>query len=74
MEGCEVPLAAWRVHATGAKLSDHTGKSGLAGYQRELSRATILKLSNSLADEEPLRKTFLAAGPIRRVLETPYGS
>jgi tetratricopeptide (TPR) repeat protein len=73
MEGCEVPLAAWRVHATGAELSDHMGNSGLAGYHCELSRATILKLSNSLPAEEPLRKTFLSAAPIRRVLETPYG-
>jgi hypothetical protein len=73
MEGCEVPLAAWRVHATGAELADHMGNSGLAGYHCELSRATILKLSNSLAPEEPLRKAFLSAAPIRRVLETPYG-
>jgi hypothetical protein len=73
MEGCEVPLAAWRVHATGAELADHMGNSGLAGYHGELSRATILKLSNSLAPEEPLRKAFLSAAPIRRVLETPYG-
>lgn len=73
MEGCEVPLAAWRVHATGAELSDHMGNSGLAEYHRQLSRATILKLSDSLAAERPLRKTFLSAAPVRRVLETPYG-
>jgi tetratricopeptide (TPR) repeat protein len=73
MEGSEVSLAAWRVHATGAELSDHMGNSGLAEYHRQLSRATILKLSNSLPTEEPLRKTFLSAAPIRRVLETSYG-
>jgi DNA-binding winged helix-turn-helix (wHTH) protein/tetratricopeptide (TPR) repeat protein len=72
MEGSEVPLAAWRVHATGAELSDHMGNSGLAEYHRQLSRATILKLSNSLPTEEPLRKIFLSAAPIRRVLETSY--
>jgi len=71
-EGSEVPLATWRVHATGAELSDHMGNSGLAEYHRQLSRATILKLSNSLPTEEPLRKIFLSAAPIRRVLETSY--
>ncbi|HEX4168282.1 MAG TPA: hypothetical protein VHZ55_22685 [Bryobacteraceae bacterium] len=74
MEGCEVPLAAWRVHATGAELSDHMGNSGLAEYHCQLSRATILKLSNSLPAEERLRKAFLSAAPIRKVLETSYGS
>ena len=73
-EGCEIPLAAWRVHATGAEISEHMGNSGLAEYHRQLSRATILKLSNSLAPEEPLRKAFLSAPAVRRVLETSYGS
>jgi tetratricopeptide (TPR) repeat protein len=72
MEGIEVPLAAWRVHAAGAEISDYMGNSGLAEYHRQLSRATILKLSNSLPTEEPLRKTFLSAPRIRRVLETSY--
>ncbi|HEX4168301.1 MAG TPA: AAA family ATPase [Bryobacteraceae bacterium] len=74
MEGWEVPLAAWRVHATGAELSDHMGNSGLAEYHCQLSRATISKLSNSLPLEDPLRKAFLSAPPVRRVLETSYGS
>ncbi|MGA8596216.1 MAG: AAA family ATPase [Bryobacteraceae bacterium] len=73
-EGCEIPLAAWRVHATGAEISEHMGNSGLAEYHRQLSRATILKLSNSLAPEEPLRKAFLSAPAVCRVLETSYGS
>jgi tetratricopeptide (TPR) repeat protein len=74
MEGWEVPLAAWRVHATGAELSDHMGNSGLAEYHCQLSRATIFKLSNSLPLEDPLRKAFLSAPAVRRVLETSYGS
>jgi DNA-binding winged helix-turn-helix (wHTH) protein/tetratricopeptide (TPR) repeat protein len=73
IEGCEVPLAAWRVHATGADLSEQMGNSGLADYHCQLSRATIIKISNSLETEEPLRKTLLSAPMIRRVLETPHG-
>jgi tetratricopeptide (TPR) repeat protein len=68
--GWEVPLAAWRVHATGADISEQMGNSGLAEYHRQLTRATILKLANSLPGEEPLRETFLSAAPIRKVLET----
>jgi len=73
MEGREVPLAAWRVHATGAELSTLMGNNELAEYHCQLGRATILKIANSLASEDPLRKTFLSAPPVRRVLEMPCG-
>ena len=70
MEGFEVPLAAWRVHATAAELYERTGYSALAKDQRELSRATILKLAHSLPAEEPLRRTFLSAPSVCRILGT----
>ncbi|HKN01705.1 MAG TPA: hypothetical protein VJX23_14405, partial [Candidatus Binataceae bacterium] len=68
MEGFEVPVAAWRVHATTAELCRSMEKSKEAVHQRELSRATILKLADSLPAEEPLRKTFLSAPPVLKVL------
>ena len=37
---------------------------------RELSRATILKLADSMPADEPLRKIFLSAAPVRKLLET----
>jgi DNA-binding winged helix-turn-helix (wHTH) protein len=70
MEGFEVPLAGWRLHATAAEFYEHTGKRELAGGQRELSRSTIWKLANSLPTEEPLRKTFLSAPAVCGVLGT----
>ncbi len=70
MESFEVPLAAWRVHATAAELYERTGDSELAKDQRELSRATILKLAHSLPAEEPLRRTFLSAPSVCRILGT----
>jgi DNA-binding winged helix-turn-helix (wHTH) protein/tetratricopeptide (TPR) repeat protein len=70
MEGFEVPLSAWRVHATAAELYARHGNNDLAGHHRDLSRATILKLANSLAPDDPLRRTFLAARPVRKVLGT----
>jgi hypothetical protein len=73
IEGRELPLAAWRVHATGAEISEQMGNSGLAEHHCQLSRATILKIANSLPAEEPLRQTFLSAPLVRSVLDTLYG-
>jgi hypothetical protein len=73
MEGFEVPLAAWRVHATASELHSSADRD-LAARHLALSRETILKLANSLPAEEPLRRIFLSALMIRRILgdsETP---
>jgi DNA-binding winged helix-turn-helix (wHTH) protein len=68
MEGFEVPLAAWRVHATAAALYARTGPSDVADQHRALSRTTILQLANALPAEAPLRHTFLAAPAVVHVL------
>lgn len=68
IEGFGVPLAEWRVHATAAELFKSMQNSGQADQHRELSRATILKLADSLAAEEPLRNTFLSAPSVLKVL------
>jgi hypothetical protein len=39
----------------------------LPRHHLELSRATLLKLADSLGDEESLRRTFLAAPEVDRV-------
>jgi tetratricopeptide (TPR) repeat protein len=67
-EGFEIPLAAWRVHATAAALCDRMGNGESANRHQQLSRATILKIADSLAPEEPLRKTFLLASPVAEIL------
>jgi DNA-binding winged helix-turn-helix (wHTH) protein len=68
MECFEVPLAAWRVHATIAEFHERNGNAGFAKDNRALSRAVILKLAGSLPAEEPLRKTFLSAPAVLRIL------
>lgn len=68
MEGFEVPLAHWRVHATAYELYQRMKQQGAAKKHRELSRATIVKLANSLPEEEPLRQIFLSAPLIRKVI------
>jgi tetratricopeptide (TPR) repeat protein len=74
MEGFEVPLAAWRVHGTAFELYRNSGDRDLAERHLALSRATIMKLANSMSAEEPLRQKFLSAPRIRKILgagETP---
>jgi len=68
MGGFEVPLAAWRVHATAFALYQNSGDRDLAERHLALSRETIMKLANSLPPEEPLRQTFLSAPMVRRIV------
>jgi hypothetical protein len=69
MEGFEVPLAGWRVHASAAELERRQGNQRAAGHHRSLSRATVLGLAHSLVDHGPLRETFLAAPPVRAIVD-----
>jgi len=68
MEGFEVPLAAWRVHATAFELYQNSGDRDLAERHLVLSRETLMKLANSLPTEEPLRQTYLSAPMVRKIL------
>ena len=68
MQGFEVPLAAWQVHATAAHIEEKSGNLDSARSHLGLSRATILQLANSMEQREPLRETFLSAPAVARVL------
>jgi DNA-binding winged helix-turn-helix (wHTH) protein len=61
IQGFEAPLAAWRVHATAAALYDREKRRELAEHHRDLSRATILSLADSLPRDSSLRATFLSS-------------
>jgi hypothetical protein len=67
IDAFEVPLAAWRVHATAAKAFGGAGNTDLFRHHLELSRATLLKLADSLGEEESLKRTFLAAPEVDKV-------
>jgi hypothetical protein len=68
MEGFEVPMAEWRVHATASVLYAGLGEGDSAEKHSDLSRATIMRLANSLPIEGPLRNIFLSASMIREAL------
>jgi DNA-binding winged helix-turn-helix (wHTH) protein/tetratricopeptide (TPR) repeat protein len=73
IDGFEVPLAAWRVHATAAKCFGDAGDTVLSRHHFELSCATLLKLADSLGEEESLQKIFLAAPEVERVIAAAAG-
>ena len=58
IEGFELPLADWRVHATAADVYSRAGDIARAKQLRELSRTTILKLANSLSIGRDAAKDF----------------
>jgi len=68
MEGYETPLAEWRVHATATELSELRGDRVAAKHHPERSRATVLRLANSLREDDPLRKIFLSAPRISTIV------
>jgi len=68
LQGFELPLAAWRVHATAAHLEEESGNLESARKHLDLSRATIMQLANSMEQQKPLRKIFLSAPAVARVL------
>jgi hypothetical protein len=73
VQGFEVPLAAWRVHATAAHIDEESGNHAAADAHREVSRVTILRLASSLPEQEPLRESFLSAPAVARILHGDRG-
>ncbi|MGC1903181.1 MAG: AAA family ATPase [Candidatus Acidiferrum sp.] len=68
----EILVAAWQVYATAWQVFQHLKEHKTAETNRERAETCILKIANSFAPDEPLRATFLAAAPVRRILrETP---
>jgi hypothetical protein len=63
----EVLVAAWQVYATAWQVFQHLKEHKTAETNRERAETRILKIANSFAPDEPLRTTFLAAAPVRRI-------
>src|SRR5262245_7658563 len=65
----EVPAVAWHVEATAWTVYPHVTEDRRADAHRARAEAQILELADSFAPDEPLRETFLAAAPVRQILE-----
>ncbi|HXH66762.1 MAG TPA: AAA family ATPase [Candidatus Limnocylindrales bacterium] len=64
----EILVAAWQGYATAWQLYQRLNEHKTAGMNRQRAETCIFKIANSFAPDEPLRATFLAAPPVRRVL------
>jgi tetratricopeptide (TPR) repeat protein len=64
----EIPVTAWRLHATRSDLWRQAKNEIAEEAHRERAGAIILDLANSFASDDPLRDAFLAATPVRRIL------
>jgi hypothetical protein len=69
----EILVAAWQVYATAWRLYERVKEHKTAEMNRERAETCILKIANSFAPDEPLRATFLAAAPVRRILRDAAG-
>jgi predicted ATPase len=68
LEKFEVPMAAWRFHQTAWAFYQQAKNEKEAESHRKRAEVCILKIANSFASDEPLRETFLASAPVRRIL------
>jgi len=64
----DIPTVAWRLHATRSELYRHSRNDHAAEASRVRAESVILTLANSFDAGEPLRRSFLAAGPVQRIL------
>jgi len=64
----EILVPGWQAHATAWQLFQRTKERKKAETHRECAETCIIKIADSFASDEPLRATFLAAAPVRRIL------
>ena len=65
----DVPISAWRVHASASELCRKLGQSEESALHRERARTHIAALAESFDPDEPLRSVMLGAPSVRRVYE-----
>lgn len=64
----DVPVAAWRVHATAWQLYRSQQRHSEAEMHRERAEENIFRIADSFPADEPLRASFLSAAPIAHIL------
>src|SRR6185369_2535038 len=68
LENFDLPVSAWILNATASDLELVDGNSKTAEIHRSLAEEQILAQAYSFEPDEPLRQSFLASGPVRRIL------
>jgi len=57
------------VHASAAEMEGRRGSQRAAARHCSLGRETVLALANSLVDHERFHEAFLAAAPVRAIID-----
>jgi tetratricopeptide (TPR) repeat protein len=68
VDNLETLVAAWQVYATAWRLYQRAKEPKTAETNRKRAEECILQIAGSFDPDEPLRATFLAAAPVRRIL------
>jgi DNA-binding winged helix-turn-helix (wHTH) protein/tetratricopeptide (TPR) repeat protein len=63
----DIPVVAWRVHATAWDLYSHAEEHERAEGHRARAKEVIMRLADSFEQGEPLRESLLTAVPVRRI-------
>jgi tetratricopeptide (TPR) repeat protein len=69
LDAFDIPVVAWRVHATGWELYGRAGQIEKAEGHRARAADVIMRLADSFEEGESLRESLLNAVPIRRIFE-----
>ncbi len=64
----DVPMAAWEIHATAWNIYRHLGRAEDEHQQQQKAESAVWAIADSFAPDEPVRKIFLSAAPIRLIL------
>jgi tetratricopeptide (TPR) repeat protein len=62
-----VPILAWRIHETAARIHWHSGRPAEAAAERDRARGEVRQLSERIP-EERLKTTFLESHEVRQVV------
>ena len=63
----EIPVSAWRVHATAWDLYGGEGEYERAEGHRARAKEVIMRIADSFEQGEPLRESLLTAAPVLRI-------
>jgi tetratricopeptide (TPR) repeat protein len=69
VERFTVPVAAWQVYAIAWDFYRHAKNGEAAERNRAFAETHILTIANSFISDDPLRRSFLSAAAVRRVLD-----
>ena len=73
LETFEVPMAAWRLHATAWDFYRNTNNKEATDQHIQHAAACVLQIADSFSLDEPLRQKFLTAVPVQRIIESAQG-